>query len=62
MVTKGEGEGVGWTRSLQLVDAKYYIQNGEAMRFHCIAERIVSSLLGPTTIEDIISVCMCIYI
>ena len=24
-VTKGEGEGVGWTGSLGLVDANYYI-------------------------------------
>ena len=25
VVAKGEGEGVGWMRSLRLVDANYYI-------------------------------------
>ena len=25
IVTKGEGEGVGWTENLGLVDANYYI-------------------------------------
>ena len=28
LVAKGEGEGVGWTLSLGLVDVNYYIQNG----------------------------------
>ena len=28
LVTKGEGEGVGWTGSLGLVDANYYIWSG----------------------------------
>ena len=27
-VAKGEGEGVGWTGSLGLVDANYYIGSG----------------------------------
>ena len=30
------GEGVGWTGSLRLVDANYYIENGWAMRSYCI--------------------------
>ena len=28
VVTKGEGEGVGWTGSLGLIDANYSIWNG----------------------------------
>ena len=28
LVAKGEGEGVGWTESLVLADANYYIWNG----------------------------------
>ena len=32
VVAKGEGEGVGWTGSLGLVDVNYSIENGEAMR------------------------------
>ena len=28
VVAKGEGEGVGWTGSLALVGANYYILNG----------------------------------
>ena len=28
MVAKEEGEGVGWTGSLRLLDANYYIKNG----------------------------------
>ena len=28
VVAKGEGEGVGWTGSLGLIDANYYIWSG----------------------------------
>ena len=28
VVAKGEGEGVGWTGNLGLIDANYYIWNG----------------------------------
>ena len=28
VATKGEGEGVGWTGNLGLIDANYYIWNG----------------------------------
>ena len=42
----GKGEEVGWTGSLELVDANYYIYNGWAMRCYCTAEGTVSNLLG----------------
>ena len=32
-VAKGEGEGVGWTGNLGLIDANYCLWNGLAMRF-----------------------------
>ena len=28
VVAKGEGEGVGWTGNLGLIDANYYLWNG----------------------------------
>ena len=28
VVAKGEGEGVGWPRNLELIDANYYLWNG----------------------------------
>ena len=37
VVTKGEGEGMGWTKSLGLVDANYCIWSKEAMRSCCVA-------------------------
>ena len=44
---RGEEEGVGWTRSLGLVDANYYIQNGQAMRLYCDAQhRELYNLFG----------------
>ena len=46
VVAKGEGEGVGWTGSLGLVDTNYYIENGEAMTSYCIAQGTLSNLLG----------------
>ena len=35
VVAKGEGEGVGWTGRLGLVDANYCIWSGQAMRSCC---------------------------
>jgi len=34
---QGEGEGVGWIRSLGLIDADYCLWNGLAMRSCCVA-------------------------
>ena len=31
---EGKGEGVGWTGSLGLIDANYYIENGETWSSH----------------------------
>ena len=36
VVAKGEEEGVGWTRSLELVDTNYCIWRGQAMRSYCL--------------------------
>ena len=44
MVAKGEEEGVGWSGSLGLIDANYYILSGE-MRSCCIAQGTISSYL-----------------
>ena len=38
VLAKREGEGVGWTGSLGLVDANYCIWNGLAMRFCSMAQ------------------------
>jgi len=40
----GVGE-EGWTGSLGLIDANYYIYNGYAMRFCCTAQGTMSSIL-----------------
>ena len=45
VVAKREGEGVGWTGCLGLIDANYCIWSGQAMRSCYIAQRIVSSHL-----------------
>ena len=45
VVAKGEGEGVGWTVSLGLVDANYCIWSGQAMGSCCIAQGTKSNLL-----------------
>ena len=42
---EGEGEGVGWTGSLGLIDAHYCIWSGEAMRCCCRAQGTLSSCL-----------------
>ena len=43
---QGVGKGMGWTGNLGLVDANYYIWNGQAMRSYCIPPGTTSSLLG----------------
>ena len=45
VVTKGEGEGVGWIGSLGLIDADYCLWNELAMRSCCVALRTMSSHL-----------------
>ena len=45
VVAKGEGEGVGWLRSLGLIDADYCLWNGLAMRSCCVALGTMSSHL-----------------
>ena len=45
VVAKGEREGVGWTGSLGLVDAKYCMWSGKAMRSCCIAQGTISNHL-----------------
>ena len=37
VVAKGEGEGVGWIGSLELIDATYCFGNGLAMRSCSVA-------------------------
>ena len=46
------GQEVGWTGSLGLVDANYYVWNGQAMESYCIAQRTMSNLLEQNTMED----------
>ena len=45
VVSKGEGEGVGWIGSLGLIDADYCYCNGSAMRSCCVALGTMSSHL-----------------
>ena len=45
VVAKGEGEGVGWTGSLGLMDANYCFGNGLAMRSCCVVLGTMSSHL-----------------
>ena len=45
VVAKGEGEGVGWTGNLGLIDVNYCLWNGEAMRSCCIALGTISNHL-----------------
>ena len=45
-------EGEGWTGSLGLVDENFYIQNGQAMRFYCVAQGTISNHLLQNMIED----------
>jgi len=45
VVAKGEGEGVGWIGSLELIDSNYCVWNGIAMISCCVALRTMSSHL-----------------
>ena len=45
VVAKGEGEGVGWIGSLELIDTSYCLWNGLAMRSCCVALGTMSSHL-----------------
>jgi len=47
-----EGEGVGWTGNLELIDANYSLWNGLAMRSCCIALGTISSPLEWSMMED----------
>ena len=61
VVAKGEGEGVGWTESLGLIDADYCLQNGLPMRSCCIALGTMSSHLRWSVImfqKECIHVCV----
>ena len=42
---KGKGDGVGWTGSLELIDADYCLWNRLAMRSHSVALGTMSSYL-----------------
>ena len=45
VAAKGEGNGVGWTGNLGLIDADYCLWNGLAMRSCCVALGTMSSHL-----------------
>ena len=45
LAAKGEGEGVGWTGNLGLIDTNHCLWNGLAMRFCCVALGTMSSHL-----------------
>ena len=57
----GEEEGVGWIRSLGLMDASYCLWNGVAMRSCCVALRTMSNHLWQSMImeEKRMYTCMC---
>ena len=61
VVAKGEGEGVGWTGNMGLVDANYCIWSGEAMRSCSAAQGIISSHLLWNMMEDNVRKRMCVY-
>ena len=44
-VANGEGEGMGWIGSSELIDADYCVWNGLAMRSCCVALGTMSSYL-----------------
>ena len=62
VLAKGEGKGVGWTGSLRLIDTKYFIWPGLAMRSCCIAQGTISSHLRWSMMEDNVKKRMYIYI
>ena len=45
VVAEGEGEGVGWTGNVALIEADYCLWNGLAMRFCCVALGTMTSHL-----------------
>ena len=45
VVAKGEGEGVGWTGNLGLIDVNYCLWNGYAVKSCCITLGTISSHL-----------------
>ena len=45
VVAKGEGEGVGWTGSLGLIDAECCLWDGLAIESYCVALGSISSHL-----------------
>ena len=45
VVAKGEGEGVGWTGCLGLIDSNYCLWNGLAMRSCCVALGTMSLMI-----------------
>ena len=61
VVAEGEGEGVGWMGSLELMDADYCLWNGLAMRSCCVALGTMSSHLRWSMImcENRMCTCMC---
>ena len=61
VVAKEEGEGVGWTGSLGLIDANHSLWNGWAMRSCCAAVGTMSSHLRWRMImcENRLCTCMC---
>ena len=61
VVAWGEGEGLGGTGSLGLMDEDYCLWNGLAMRSCCVALGTMSSHLGWSVImcENRMRTCMC---
>ena len=65
VVAKVEGEGVGWTGNLGLVDANYCIWSGLAMRSCCVTQGTISNFLGQNMMEGNVRkknvyVCVCV--
>jgi len=63
VVAKGEGERVGWTGSLGLIDTNYRLWNGQATRSCCIALGTLSSHLWSMMEDNVrkrMYVCMCL--
>ena len=47
--------------ALGLLEANQDMENGSAVRSCCPAQGTLSSLLGKTSMEDIVRECMCMY-
>ena len=56
------GGGVGWTRSLGLVEANSYISKGQVMRSYCVAQGTTPSLLWQNMMEDNMRKRMYVYV